>query len=136
MDLDVEVSANQTYHTPFVHLVAYHQFSSNEYRKFFLDAWEDICKLTDGVEGNVVLKMFKDKLSGHNNVFRQCPYPPGNYYVNMPHKFDKTFNFGQILPAGRYRLEFFVAHGYKATVLMTVKLYFSVSDQRIEKFWT
>ena len=133
IDLEVEISLNRSYGSPFLHLVAYRQFSSNVYRKFQFDLWEDVCNV-NRADGNVFLKILKGKMSGYNNVFQDCPYTPGIYFIRMKRMLINTLNFGQILPSGRYRVEFTITENFKGTDLFIFKLFVSISDLRIEKF--
>lgn len=134
IDLEIDVTVNGTYRSPFLHFLAYRQFSSNEYRKFLFDMWEDFRKVAGGGDGNVMLKIIKRMVEGNNNVFRECPYTPGNYFIRLKRWPIDTLNFGQLLPSGRYRFELLVANRFKGDILIIYKLYVNISDQRIEQF--
>lgn len=134
MTLDWELSLNRTYESLFVHIVAYRQFSNNEYRKFLVDVWEDICKAVKGGTGNLLTRIVMEKTRDYTNVVRPCPYTPGIYYTKMKNMQMDTMNFGQILPSGRYRVEGNLTSGFKGTVLLTAKAYYAVSDRRVEQF--
>lgn len=118
----------------FVHIVAYRQFSSKEYRKFLVDQWEDICKVAEGGNGNILLNILKGKMSRYTNIFRHCPYTPGNYYITLKRMPMDGINFGHILPSGRYRVEFSVAKDFQGTILLLGKVFISISDRRVEQF--
>lgn len=133
-DFELELLLNRTYPSIFVHSVTYRQFSSNEYRKFLLDVWEDMCEVSEKAVGNVFLKVIERILSGNTNMFRKCPFVPGKYFIRMRRMPMDKLNFGQILPSGRYRCDLTLADGYQGNSLIMFKVYLSISDRRTEQF--
>lgn len=134
IDFDMKVSLNRTYESLFIHVVTYRQFSSNEYRRFLFDLWENICGTAEVGDRNMFSKVLKRVISGDSNIFRECPYTPGIYFITMKRMPINRLNFGQILPSGRYRFELTVTDSFNVTNLVLYKLYVSISDRRIEQF--
>lgn len=133
VNVDLVMSLNRTYETIFLHLVTYVQSSSNAYRKG-LEFWEDVCKISGGDNINVLIRVITGTLLPYTNFIRRCPYPPGLYHYKLKSLRSDMFNFGQLLPAGRFRLEINFTDRYDGKVIGTNKLYFSISDHRIEQF--
>lgn len=72
------------------------------------------------------LKAMRRMIGGNNNVFRECPYTPGSYFVTIKRMAIDSLNFGQILPSGRYSFEFTLTDGFNVTNLIFFKPYILV----------
>lgn len=134
LTVDLIGASNRTFPSLFIHWVFYRQFSSNVYRKFIIDTWEDLCKAFKGGEGNPLTKLFINIIGRYSNFFQPCPYPPGTYYLKIDNMRSEMFNFGQLFPSGRFRMEFNITDSYQGRDLLIIKLYFSNSDLRVEQF--
>lgn len=131
---DVLLTLNRTIYSVFAHFVAYYQFSSNEYRPYLFNLWEDVCATLGGDNGNIISNILFEKARNYTNFNHPCPYMPGQYFAKVDNISVNILNFGQLLPAGRYRVELNVTEGYKGLLLGMSKLYFSISDRRVTQF--
>lgn len=136
--VDAEILFNRTVKSTFIHYAVYYQHSTNEYRPFLVNGWEDFCGYLNGDDWknggkNVLISFIYRTLRNYTNV-RSCPIQPKTYYFKMDNVSVNVFNYDQLVPAGRYRIEIDVHDGYKGKQFATLKVYGSVSDHRVEKF--
>lgn len=134
MRVHMEATFNRTLESIFVHSSIFHQFSNNEYRPFLLNVWEDFCGYMRGDKRNMYLNLLAPLFMKNINFNHTCPYHPGMYLVKFDNVSVSDLDTIKIIPAGRYRLELSYHIGFKGPFLLTHKIYYSVSDHRIELF--
>lgn len=133
--IHVEHLFNRTIETIFMHTSVFYQFSTNEYRPFLYNVWEDFCGYMKGYKTNIFLNMFYPIFRQNTNFNQTCPYKPGVYTVKFDNVSVNAFDFVDIVPAGRYRLQMSYHDSFKGPTLGIHKISFSVSDHRVQKFW-
>lgn len=134
VNIDVATNYNRTLRSFFLHIVVYLQASTNEYRQSGINVWENLCGFFKGANGNILSKIIYDIFRNYTNFNHACPYRPGVYFVKWNKAKVNFLNFGQFLPAGRFRIDINFTDGYKGEVLQIHKTYFSISDHRLDIF--
>lgn len=132
--MDISGTFNRTIKTVFIHYDVFYQFSTNEWRRFLLEVWEDFCAYMAGDKRNILLGTIHPLYAKHTNVNHTCPYYPGTYFVKINNVSVNAFAPLQFVPAGRYRVVLNMHEGYKGRLLGISTIYGSVSDHRIERF--
>lgn len=132
--VDVELTLHRRITSAFVHYTLYKQYSTNEYRKYLIDGWEDYCGYMNGDKKNLVLSRVYPVFGKYTNINHTCPYEPGFY-------FGKVYNLSvnsvapiMLVPSGRYRLEITAHEVFKGPMMAKVKLFGSISEHRVEVF--
>lgn len=122
------------------HVVVYKQYSSNVWRKFVIDLWENLCGWFNGTAKSWVLDVSLRFVLRHSNtktnINRTCPLHVGYYYIKNDNMSLDIFKTEQLLPSGRYRADISGHKTKNSPWLVRATLYVSVSDHRVEVFWT
>lgn len=111
-----------------IHVVSY---MFNTYQKLGIDLWENICDWLSGKKNSYIMYWGIERILKYTNLNHSCPFV-GHVYIKANNVSMSKFDFTTIIPSGRYRLDFQVAEGDRRKVIGGSKLYFSVSDHRIE----
>lgn len=114
------------------HSVMYYKY--NYYTKFPVDVWEDFCGFLNGKTHPILLEMMLSRLIKHVNVNHSCTNSKDIFatFDNVPWS---LFTFEPLIPSGRFRLDVNLTEGNRGDPLAELKIYFSVSDHRVERFW-
>lgn len=141
LTLDVTYKLKKKLDAIFLHGVAYYRYNGIEYKTFPIDIWEDMCEWFK-FHGE---KNFKKKrtfflsewvfnrFSNYSNINHTCPYE-GELTIKADRFAISTIEIPQLLPAGRYRLDMIVVEGDRKSIVYVNKIFFSISDHRIERF--
>ncbi len=100
----------------------FHKASNNEYRPMLLDVSDDYCESYVKHKHSTILAFSMKMLGNHTNIFKPCPWYPGEYYI-------QNFNFSighwpSFIPEGRYILNFTI--NKQANILGYWQTYFNV----------
>lgn len=133
--VDFEATLHRTIKTAFIHYTVFYKFSTNEYRQFAIDGWEDYCGYMDGDKKNLLIGRIYPDFIEYTNVNHTCPYRPGFYFIKIHNLSINSIAPLMLVPSGRYRLDISAHEGFKGPILGKVKLFGSVSDHRVEVFW-
>lgn len=135
LHVELEGTLNRTITSMFLHYVVYYQWSSNEFRQFPINRWEDFCGFMDGdVTNNVIINRVYPRFKPYSNVNHTCPLRPGFYFYRMYNFTVSTLGPLALVPSGRYRLEISFHEEYKSPLLIKLNVVASISDHRIEVF--
>lgn len=125
---------------PVVHAEFFYRFNGIEYKKFPIDVREDICEWivnrnrTGWINEKKVFfsEWALGKILPFANLNQNCPYI-GEIYMQFKNiSLEQYFIIPQFLPAGRFRIDvYFIVQG---KVCFSAKIYFAISDHRIERF--
>lgn len=126
-----------TFHQPLnvinVHTVFYFRYFT--YKKFPIDLWEELCSWRNGTKRSYIL----DWTLGKSLQFVKhdgdllCPLF-GNYSLNIDSISQDYFAIPPMVPSGRYRMDLNVTEADRNNVIVASKLFFAVSDHRVEQF--
>lgn len=125
---------SRTINTTFIHVSVYYQFSNNEYRPFLINKWEDLCGYFRGEMGNFLIAFIYPVIRDYTNIGHTCPIKADSYYFKIKNESINMFNYDQLVPAGRYRIDIDAHEGFEGKQFLKIKIYGSVSDHRIERF--
>lgn len=114
------------------HFVFYYRFNPTTFSKFPIDVWENVCDWIGGKAKAAILNFGLGNILKYTSLNHSCPYQ--EVYANADNLTSDSFIVDQLFPAGKYRAEANVTDGYKKNLLANIKLIFSISDHRIEKF--
>lgn len=112
-----------------LHIVGY--FKYNTYQKIATELWDDVCGWLNGSHKSFLLDFLKPLFTKYSNFNHTCPYL-GIVLGKTDNISVQQFAFPQIMPAGRYRLDFNVTKGLRRGEIYGGSLYFAISDHRIE----
>ncbi|XP_031629087.1 uncharacterized protein LOC116344614 [Contarinia nasturtii] len=136
--VDVALNLTKPVKEALMHIVLYYKY--NTYQRFAINLWEDACFWISHMKKSFfldwTLKRFFNLPTNINNITNinhPCPYE-GFVYVKINNVSVDQFPFEQFIPSGRYRLDVDFTRHDKKTLYASAKLYFSVSDLRIEQF--
>lgn len=104
----------------------------NTYQKYAIDLWENACSWVSGKGKSYILDWTVKKLLKNTNFNHPCPYN-GHTFININNISVSRLPLEPIMPAGRYRMDFNVTEGNRSNVLFISKIFFSISDNRIER---
>lgn len=111
---------------------AYYRYVT--YRFFPISIWDDMCGWIADKRHSFILDWTVGKVIQYSNMNHPCPYV-GIVFIKVDNISMDTFVFDQLLPAGRYRIDFDISDEYQGKVsMLTGKIFASVSDHRIEQF--
>lgn len=116
------------------HTVFYYRYNSYTYQKFPIDLWEDVCAWLNGTTNRFLLKWISQIISKYSNLNHSCPYYQVMEVEAERLKLNNFLLIEQLLPSGKYRGEINLTRGYKKEPIAIVKFFFSISDNRIDKF--
>lgn len=137
--LHLQANLSEPINSIWIHGVVYRQFSSNVFRKFLFDMWEEACSWFSGksVTKNFILEHavtpLIDQWNLETNMFHACPYE-GYVYVKSDNLSLNLFHSDQLLPSGRYRIDFTMARTKNGEWIAKAVGYASISDHRVEIF--
>lgn len=103
----------------------------NTYEKIATEYWDDLCKWSSGESYSYVMSYLKQVILQYTNFNHPCPYS-GLVYAKCDNVSVQALTIPQIIPAGRYKIDFNYTEGDRKTVLLAASLYASISDHRIE----
>lgn len=141
LTLDVSLMLKKRLDAAFLHAVVYYRYNGIEYKKFPIDIWEDMCgwfkfrydtrsmKKMESFFAEWILKKF----SNYTNLNHTCPYE-GEIATKVARFPIGSIEIPQLLPAGRYRLDIIVLEGDRKSIVFATKIFYSISDHRIERF--
>ncbi|KAG4065871.1 hypothetical protein HA402_012549 [Bradysia odoriphaga] len=130
---DIIFEIKRKFTTMFWHYVVYYQFSSNEYRPFLINVWDDFCSFMEG-RNNIIIGKLIDVFREFTNLNHTCPYEKGSYFIRFNNFSVSTFNPNQFVPAGKYRLDVVVHEIFEGPPMVKLRLFGSISDHRTEIF--
>lgn len=107
---------------------SFYKFSNNEYRPMLFKVKDDYCSARPGLASLKLVNVLTKMWGNRTNMFQQCPYLPGEYYV-------KDFNFDashlpSVIPAGRYLITSFVRTAFSEW-FFNASVYFYVANHGI-----
>lgn len=112
-----------------VHAIMYYRY--NTYQKIATEYWDDLCKWVNGRSNSYVMTYLMPLLKKYSNFVHPCPYS-GLIYAKSDNVSVQALTIPQIMPAGRYKVDFNYTEGDRKTVLVAASLYGTISDHRIE----
>lgn len=114
-----------------IHTIAYYKY--NTYQKWAIDIWEDLCGWLSGTKRSYIMDWSVKKVLNYSNFDRPCPLE-GNLFLKLNNISMDKFPLEPLLPSGRYRFDVNLTDANKIDVVVMGKLFFTVSDHRIEQF--
>lgn len=131
--LNIAINLTAPVKDVWIHGVFYYKYT--QYQKFPIDLWENLCGWLDGTDKSHFLEWTTRKILKYSNLNHSCPYD-GNVFVRADsYPMQNLLSFESILPSGRFRVEINLTEGYRKRVFFASKLFFAISDNRIEQFW-
>lgn len=119
------------------HTIFYYRYNSHSYQKFPIDLWENICGwLNKSSKLEFLLNWTSKIISKNGNLNHSCPYYESMEINAERIKLNNFLLIEQFLPSGQYRTDLNVSRSYKGESIGFGKFFFSISDNRVEKFWT
>lgn len=70
-------------------------------------------------------------IAKYSNTYHPCPFS-GLIYAKADNVSVQHFILPQIVPAGRYRIDFNITEGQHGTTMIATSVYGSISDHRVE----
>lgn len=136
LQMHMRINISKPVHAIWIHGVFYYRYNAHSYQKFPIDLWEDFCAWVD--QGQTQHQSYFLKWTGQNvrefsNFNHSCPYS-GSVWMKVDRIPVDSLIVLPFMPAGRYRVDLNVTEGYKKDSFMINKLFFSISDNRIERF--
>lgn len=107
-----------------------YKFNGLTYQKFPINLWENICDWMSGKQKAYILDWTLGRLTKYSNLNHSCPFN-GYYFIRVNNMSMDSFIVEPLLPSGRYRLDLVATEGDRVP-LTDMKLYFSISDHRLE----
>lgn len=118
--------------------MVYYKFNGLEFQQFPIDVWVDICDVvTNRFKPQYFYVLWFKDLFQYSNLIHPCPHLANETLYLKIDKFPVDFfdsRVPQLLPAGKYRVEFSFSNGTHENVMATLKIFGSVSDYRVEIF--
>lgn len=132
MKLYVHGNLTKAVDNVWVHGVFYYKFNGITYQKYPIDLWESFCGWMEGKSKSYVLDWTVGRILKYTNVNHTCPYV-GLVIMKVDNISIDNFPFEPLVPSGRYRVDLDIAESDRIPY-GGAKLYFSVSDHRLEVF--
>lgn len=80
------------------------------------------------------LKWTGENVRNFSNMNHPCPYS-GSAWIDVKRiPLNRLIMLEPLMPSGRYRVDINVTNGYKEQALAMTRLFFGISDTRIEQF--
>lgn len=130
LKMDIVGNLNRPLHDIWIHSVTFYKY--NTYTKYPIDLWENMCTWLSGRGRSYLLQWSLAKIQKFTNLGHACPYQ-GLIYLKVKNFSIHTLPFEPLIPSGRYRLDINVTDGSRKLTVFMGKLFFSVSDHRIEQ---
>lgn len=112
-----------------VHVSTY--FRLDSYQKFPGDVWENLCDYLSGRGNPIFLKIFMPNFVEYMNTNHTCPYRANESFSLAAQKFQiKDFTFAAFVPTGKYRTSMTFAEGTQRNMIITFRLFFSVTKYK------
>lgn len=125
---------SQPIYEAWIHAVVYYRFNGLIYQRFPVNLYEDLCGWLAKKSQSYILHWTFEQVLQYSNMNHHCPYN-GHVYVKIDNISANNFLIEQFLPAGKFRLDINITNSHKGAALVMGSLFFSVSDNRVEKFW-
>lgn len=110
----------------------YYKFNGITFQKFPINLWENLCDWMIGKSTSYVMEWALSKVLKYSNLNETCPWQ-SNIIVKVDNISMDTFSLEQsYLPSGSYRADNYFKESEGSIPFATAKLYFSVSDHRLE----
>lgn len=134
MKMHIRVNFSEPINNMWIHGVFNYRYNAHSYQKFPIDLWENICAWLGGETQSYFLKWAGQNVRKFSNMNHSCPYV-GSVWIKvdkMP--VNRLIIMEQFMPSGRYRVDINIAVGYRKESFMLTKFFFTISDNRIERF--
>lgn len=131
LKIHIWTNISQPIHDAWIHTVFNYRYKT--YQKYAIDLWENACSWIKGLGKSYILDWTVKKLLKNTNYNHPCPYV-GHTYIKINNISMSQFPLEPLMPSGQYRLDFNVTEGNRSHVLFIAKIFFSISDNRIERF--
>lgn len=128
LKIDVWGNISEPIENAWINIEPYYKY--NTYTRIAGYIWENICEWFTGKK-SFILDYTIGSILNYSNFNHVCPYI-GYIYFKTNNISINTFEFPQLVPSGRYRVDFNLTEGDRKRILIHGKLYFSISDHRIE----
>lgn len=132
LKIDIQLNFTKPVHKAYLHTQVYFRYMT--YQKFPISLWDDMCGWFVGKRRSFIMDWTLGKMLKYSNLNHSCPYF-GHIFVKVDNISMDSFVFEQLIPAGRFRIDFNLTDEYRSkTPMFMGKLFASVSDNRIEQF--
>lgn len=135
LKFNVSVNLSEPLNDDWMHTVANYKFNQFSYQRFAIDFWDNACDWISGKSKSLVLDLTFGRVLNYSNVNHPCPYE-GHVFLKVDNISIKHFPMEPLIPSGRYRVDANLTDGNRKKVLAMASMYLSVSDHRIERFWS
>lgn len=142
LTINLSLTLSEPVQTMFIHVMFYYRYNGIEYKRFPIDIWENICEWRNNYQKQMnliertkhyFLEWTLQKVMEYTNLDQPCPYI-GEIYVKAVNISIERFVIPQFVPSGRYRVDSWLTDGGRKHIFISGKLYFAISDHRIEQF--
>lgn len=127
---DIVGNLSKPLHKLWTHVVFYYKY--NTYQKYAIDLWENFCDWFTHKSKNWMLEWTLARLFNFTNINHPCPYN-GTVYIKVKNISVSQIPFEPLIPSGRYRMDINITNENRQIPIFVGKLFFSVSDHRIER---
>lgn len=130
LKFDVHWNLTRPVYDAWLHGVLYYKFNGISYSKFPIDLWENFCDWMDHKKPAFILEWTYGRILKYTNFNHSCPFF-GHYLIRVKNISVEHFVIEPLLPSGRFRLDVDFTENDRIP-FGGFKLYFSVSDHRLE----
>lgn len=132
MKIDLHWNLTRPVHDAWIHGTWYYKFNGLTYNRFPIDLWENLCDWLSGKSKSYLLDWTIGRAINYSNMNHSCPYH-GYVFLKVDNMSVNNFPFEPetLIPSGRYRVDLDFTEGNRVPI-GNAKLYFSVSDHRLE----
>lgn len=110
--IDMVAALNHTLESAFLHYSVFYQFSTNEFRSFPVNGWEDFCGYMRGDAGNIFIKTIYPPFRKFTNLNDSCPIKRPFILFKIQNLTMSYFSPLFMIPSGRYRLDLAFHEGF------------------------
>lgn len=135
LKFDVRGNLSEPIYDFWVHTVGYYKFNQFSYQRFAVDFWDNGCDWLANKTKSYAFDWTIGRVLQYSNINHTCPYD-GQIFLKINNVSIHHFAVEPLVPSGRYRVDANVTDGNRKKVLAMASAYFSVSDHRIERFWS
>lgn len=127
---DIWGNLTEPIYDAWLHAVVYYKYTT--YRKYPIDLWENVCDWMSGKSKAYILDWTIGRVRQYTNLNQSCPLE-GAIYLKLNNISIEHFVIEPLMPSGRYRADLNITGPNRRNVLLLSKIFFSISDHRIEQ---
>lgn len=124
------IKLRKTVHIAEVHFDVKYRYA--RYANFPVARWDNLCDFLSGKGNPIIMKTVVTTFLPFFSLNHSCPFKANEVIVFAVDRYHvDSYEFNYFIPAGDYRINITATEGLKRNMVVTVELFFSISDHRL-----